>query len=320
MPAPPRIASLLPSATEMVCALGAGEQLVGVSHECDFPPQAVGRTVLTSSKVHLRPRSAEIDADIRALLKAALAVYDIDEARLAAARPDVIVTQDLCDVCAVSLDDVVAAARRLCSPDVRIVNLRPLRLADIWADIRRLATALGREREAEALLADMDARVAAVQARAAALLAGGAPRRRVLTIEWLDPVMVGGTWMPELVELAGGTALVTQPGDHAPTLTPAQLAALDPAPDVVVLKPCGFDLARTVREAGTLEALLAAMPWPAVRRGETWIADGNAYFNRPGPRIVDSLEILAACVHPQEFADLGARHAAGFRRFGVRRT
>ena len=127
---PPRVASLLPSATEMVCALGAGDQLVGVSHECDFPRQAVGRPVLTSSKVRLSPRSGQIDRDIRTLLKDALAVYDIDEERLAQARPDVIVTQDLCDVCAVSLDDVVAAAKALCSPDVRIVNLRPLRLAE----------------------------------------------------------------------------------------------------------------------------------------------------------------------------------------------
>ncbi len=315
-----RIASLLPSATEMVCALGAGDQLVGVSHECDFPRQAVGRPVLTSSKVRLSPRSAQIDRDIRTLLKDALAVYDIDEARLAQAKPDVIVTQDLCDVCAVSLDDVVAAAKKLCSPDVRIVNLRPLRLADIWADIRRVGAALGREQQAEALLSQMDARVAEVKRRADEHLRRGGTRRRVLTIEWLDPPMVGGTWMPELAELAGGTALVTRPGDHAPTLSPADLALLDPAPDVVVVKPCGFDLARTVAEADELAALLAPMRWPAVQRGEVWIADGNAFFNRPGPRIVDSLEILAACLHPDVFGDLGARHAGAFRRFGVRRA
>jgi iron complex transport system substrate-binding protein len=316
---PPRIASLLPSATERVCALGAGEQLVGVSHECDFPRQAVGRPVLTRSKVRPSPRSGQIDRDIRALLKDALAVYDIDEERLAQARPDVIVTQDLCDVCAVSLDDVVAAAKTLCSPGVRIVNLRPLRLADIWADIRRVGSALGREPEAEALLAQMDARVEHVRRRAAEHLQRGGTRRRVLTIEWLDPPMVGGTWMPELAELAGGEALVTRPGDRAPTLSPADLALLDPAPDVVLVKPCGFDLARTVAEADELAALLAPMRWPALARGEVWIADGNAYFNRPGPRIVDSLEILAACLHPDAFGDLAQRHAGAFRRFGVRR-
>ncbi|HEX5008938.1 MAG TPA: cobalamin-binding protein [Planctomycetota bacterium] len=313
-----RIVSLLPSATEMVCAVGAESELVGVSHECDWPPSVVGRPVLTSSKVHLAPRSGQIDRDIRALLKDALAVYDIDEAKLAAARPDVIVTQDLCDVCAVSLADVVAAAKKLCRPDVRVVNLRPLRLADIWADIRRVGEALGREREAEAVLADMDRRVADVKRRADAYLAGGAARRNVLTIEWLDPVMVGGTWMPELVELAGGRALVTQAGDHAPTLTREQLAALQPAPDVVVVKPCGFPLDRTAQEADVLQALLAPRPWPAVANGEVWIADGNAFFNRPGPRIVDSLEIMAACVHPRAFADLAARHAGSFRKFGPR--
>jgi iron complex transport system substrate-binding protein len=297
----------------MVCALGCEDQLVGVSHECDWPVSVVGRTVLTSSKVSLSPVSGAIDRDIRAVLKDALGVYDIDEAGLAAANPDVIVTQDLCDVCAVSLDDVIEAAKKLTNPDVKIVNLRPMKLADIWADIRRLGAALHRELAAEAVLADMDRRVASVRERAAALDA----RPNVLTIEWIDPPMVGGTWMPELVEIAGGSALVTKPGDHAPTLTREQLEQLDPAPDVVVIKPCGFPLARTIDEADTLGELLAGLPWPAIANEQVWIADGNAYFNRPGPRIVDSLEILAACMHPGAFVDLAERYAGAFRRFGV---
>jgi iron complex transport system substrate-binding protein len=130
--------------------------------------------------------------------------------------------------------------------------------------------------------------------------------------------MVGGTWMPELVELAGGRALVTKAGDHAPTLTSEQLAALNPPPDVVMVKPCGFPLARTLEEVDTLERLLAGKPWPAIASGRVWIADGNAFFNRPGPRIVDSLEILAACVWPDVFADLARNHAGSFRKFGVR--
>ena len=315
-----RIASLLPSATEMVCALGAESELVGVSHECDWPPTVVGRAVLTTSKIKVLAKSGEIDRDVRSLLKNALAVYDIDDGALAQAAPDVIVTQDLCDVCAVSFDDVVAAARRVARADVRIVNLHPTVLADIWADIRKVAEALGREREAAAVLADMDRRVAHVKQRAATWLArrGASAPPNVLTVEWIDPVMVGGTWMPELVTLAGGRPLVTEPGQHAPTLTSQQLRALDPAPDVVVVKPCGFPLERLVQEAATLEALLGPLPWPAVREGRVWIADGNAYFNRPGPRIVDSLEILAACVHPEAFADLAAHHAGAFRRFAVR--
>jgi len=310
----PRVASLLPSATEMVCALGCEEQLVGVSHECDWPASVVGTRVLTSSKVMQSPSSGTIDRDIRNVLKDALGVYDIDEAGLAEANPDVIVTQDLCDVCAVSFEDVVEAAKKLTNPDVAIVNLRPMKLADIWDDIRRVGAALKRDLAAEALLAQMDTRVAAVRARAAALDA----RPNVLTIEWLDPPMLGGTWMPELVEIAGGRALVTKPGDHAPTVTREQLQALDPAPDVVVIKPCGFPLSRTIDEAGALNALLAGLPWPALRNGAVWIADGNAYFNRPGPRIVDSLEILAACVHPEALGDLGEPYAGAFRRFGVR--
>jgi iron complex transport system substrate-binding protein len=137
----------------------------------------------------------------------------------------------------------------------------------------------------------------------------------VLTIEWIDPVMIGGTWMPELVELAGGRALVTQPGDHAPTLTLDELRALDPAPDVVVIKPCGFTLERTLREISTLRNLIASVDWPAVRTGSIWIADGNAYFNRPGPRIADSLEIMAACIHPETFPDFARQYAHAFVRF-----
>jgi iron complex transport system substrate-binding protein len=303
-----RIVSLLPSATEMVCAVGCEDELVGVSHECDWPRSVVGKPVLTSSKVPVTGTSGEIDADVRSVIRAALAVYDIDEQGLAAANPDVIVTQDLCDVCAVSFDDVVAATARLTRDDVRIINLHPMRLADIWADIRKVGEALGRAEAAATVLGDMDARVEAVRSRAAALHS----RPAVLTVEWIDPVMVGGTWMPELVALAGGVPLVTKPGDHAPTLDDAQLDALDPAPDVVIVKPCGFGLERTRGELDALRELLASRPWPALGTGRVWVADGNAYFNRPGPRIVDSLEILAACVHPEAFEDLAEQHADAF--------
>lgn len=310
----PRIVSLLPSATEMVCAVGMEGALVGVSHECDWPRSVAGRPVLTAPRVSVEARSGQIDRDVRAVLRDALAVYVIDEAALAGARPDVIVTQDLCDVCAVSYDDVVAAARRLANPAVNIVSLHPSRLHDIWNDIRRVGAALARAREAESCLVEMDARVAGVRTRAS-----GLPRRpSVLMIEWLDPPMVGGTWMPELVELAGGHALVTGPGDPAPTLTPAELAELRPAPDVVVVTPCGFTLERTRRELDVLYRWLIPLDWPAVRDSSVWVADGNAFFNRPGPRIVDSLEILAACIHPDVFPDFARRHAGSFLRLDLR--
>jgi iron complex transport system substrate-binding protein len=178
----------------------------------------------------------------------------------------------------------------------------------VWADVRRVGGALGRAERGDAVAARLAQRVAELGAVAARI----GRRPRVLTIEWLDPVMVGGTWMPELVELAGGTPLVTEPGQHAPTLGPDELAALDP--EVVLIKPCGYDLARTRAELALIPTHLPLERWPAAR---VFVADGNAYFNRPGPRLVESLEILAACVHPQAFGGLARRHATALRRLGA---
>ncbi len=282
-----RVVSLLPSATELVCAVGARDTLVGVSHECDHPASVVGLPTLTRCRTSLGRESLAIDRSIRNLLEKTVAVYEVDVDALAALRPDIIVTQDLCDVCAVSYDDVCAAARTLGNPDLVIVNLHPTVLADIWEDLRKVGRALGRD--PEPALAELLARVDVVRARAQ-----GLPRPRVLTIEWLEPVMVGGTWMPELVSLAGGEPMVTAPGQHAPTLSDAALSELDP--EVVLIKPCGFDVARTMEERARVQALAEMFP-----KARTWVADGNAYFNRPGPRIVESLEILASAVHPEVF-------------------
>jgi iron complex transport system substrate-binding protein len=284
-----RIVSLLPSATEHVCALGGRGDLVGVSHECDFPAEVVGLPILTRCRTSLGKDSLAIDRSVRNMLEKAAAVYDVDVDALRAARPDVIVTQDLCDVCAVSYDDVCAAARTLGNPDVRIVNLHPTRLADISADLRKVGAAIGRD--AEGAVALMEARMERVRGRAFLL-----DRPRVLTIEWLEPVMIGGTWMPELVTMAGGAPLVTQAGDHAPTLSDAALRELDP--EVVLLKPCGFDVSRTMAERDRVHGLRAIFP-----RARVYVADGSAYFNRPGPRIADSLEILASAIHPEVFGE-----------------
>lgn len=311
----PRVVSLLPSATEIVHAVGAGPCLVGVSHECDFPEGARGLPVLTSSRVRTAGSSGSIDRGVRAVLRSALTVYDIDTAALRAARPDVIVTQDLCDVCAVSLADVQAAAERVLGSGVRIVNLHPTRLAEIFEDIGSVAGALGRSERGAAVVSGLRERVRSIEQRATAT----GTRPRVLTIEWIDPVMVGGTWMPELVALAGGEPLVTRAGQHAPTLGHDALRALEPAPDVVLVKPCGFELPRTLAELERDHAWLADMPWEAVRAGRVFAADGNAFFNRPGPRIVESLEILAACVHPDAFADFAREHAASFVRLDLAR-
>ena len=301
-----RIASLLPSATEIVCALGARKELVGRSHECDFPHGIDEVPVLTAARIGPSDSSRAIDAAVRAVLTDALAIYRIHLDRLREARPDVIVTQDLCDVCAVSLSDVRAAVARLAQQDVAIVTLHPTRLPEIWQDILRVATSIGREAIGRDLVANLEARVAAIARRAAAT----GERPRVVTIEWIAPVMIGGMWMPELVSLAGGSPLVTVAGERAPTLDAPRLAALDP--DVVVVKPCGFALPRTLDEVDVVRDAL-----PRTWRARTYVADGNAYFNRPGPRIVESLEILAACVHPEAFPDFAEKHAANFTRLAV---
>jgi iron complex transport system substrate-binding protein len=298
------VASLLPSATEIVCAVGAANDLVGISHECDFPASVSHLPALTRARLRPARTSRDIDRAVRSVLEDALAVYEIDLPRLQALQPDVIVTQDLCDVCAVSFADVCAAAASLLSPHVSIVNLHPSRLDDIWADIARVAAVLGRRAEGAAAVRSLKARCAGIARRAHA----GPRRPRALSIEWLDPVMLGGMWMPELIEQAGGVALVTRPGDHAPTWTTDALRAL--APDVVLVAPCGFALDRTLAELSLLPAALPWTSWPAVAEGRVYIADGSAYFNRPGPRIVESLEILSACLHPEAFADVRARHVA----------
>ena len=302
-----RVASLLPSATEIVCALGARDELVGVSHECDHPPGVESVTVLTRPRVALPRGSRAVDRTVREIVRDALGVYEIDLERLREARPEVVVTQDLCDVCAVSIDDVHRGLAEISCRGVEVVSLRPTRLADVWADVRRVGRALDRAGRGEELASSLERRAARIGERAAGL----GTRPSVLTIEWLDPVMIGGMWMPELVTLSGGAPLVTEPGQHAPTLTRDELARLDP--DVVLIKPCGYDLART---SGELELLRSNLPWEswtAARAGRVYVADGNAYFNRPGPRLVESLEILAACVHPGAFPELRRKHAASVR-------
>ncbi len=290
-----RIVSLLPSATEIVCALGAADALVGISHECDFPAAIRDRPVLTRSRI-ADGTSREIDEAVRSVIASALSMYAVDDARLAALAPDVIVTQDLCEVCAVSLDDVRAAVARLAHrDDVAIVSLSPTRLADVLGDLERVGAQIGRGDEARTVRAVLEERIAAIARRAPPA------RPRVITLEWLEPLMIGGLWMPELVELAGGIAVGATAGAPAPTITRDALTAL--APDVIVVKPCGFSFARALAEYA-----------PLATTARVYITDGNAFFNRPGPRLVESLEILAACVHPEQFADLAARHAAVIAR------
>jgi iron complex transport system substrate-binding protein len=279
-----RIVSLIASSTEMVCALGAGAQLVGRSHECDFPDWVRSLPVVTEPKLDVDGTSYEIDARVKAILQEGLSVYRVHADVLDELAPDVIVTQAHCVVCAVSVADVEEAVHKLVRSRPRIVALEPNRLADVWTDLGRVATAIGRVDEGRALRAALRARMEEVAAHASAAKA----RPRVACVEWIEPLMAAGNWMPELVALAGGENLFGTVGAHSPWLSWADLVLA--RPDVVVITPCGFDLARTRAELG-------AHDWASLG-ARVVLADGNAYFNRPGPRLVESLEILAEIFHP----------------------
>ena len=288
----PRIASLVPSATEIVAALGHAGSIVARSHECDWPPEVAQAPACTRARIDARQPSGAIHEEVGKLLSAALSLYDLDTEVLRAARPSHIVTQDQCEVCAVGLSEVEAAAAEFLEAPVEIVSLAPMRLGDIWDDIARVGAALGVD--ATPVREGLRERVAAIAERTKAL-----PPRRVVTVEWTDPPMSAGNWVPEIVALAGGIDAFGASGENAPFVEIAQVQAADP--DAIVLMPCGYDLPRTVDDG---RALLADPAWErlrAVQAGAVYATDGNAYFNRPGPRLVESLEILAEILHPAHF-------------------
>ncbi len=303
----PRIVSLLASATEIVCALGLGPHLVARSHECDEPPEVRALPCVSEACLDPTRPSGEIDRQVKDRLRRALSLYRVDTDALGALRPDVIVTQTQCEVCAVSLGDVERALAEWAGSQPRLVSLRPNALADIWADIRRLAEALGVPARGEALVADLEGRMAALAQRAR-----GLPERpRVACVEWIDPLMAGGHWMPELVDRAGGQDVLARPGAHSAQIALRDLVAADP--QVILVAPCGFDIARTRREMAAVSAQPDWAGLGAVRAGRVYLADGNRYFNRPGPRLAESLEILAEILHPGAF-DF-AREGRGWVRF-----
>ena len=291
----PRIVSLIASATEIVHALGFGEDLVGRSHECDFPLEVLRLPAVSRPSFPTAGSSRTIDLAVKERLAMALSIYEVDAELLRTLAPDVIITQTQCEVCAVTPADVERAVCRLTERPAKIVALEPNRLGDVWDDIRRVAEALGAPDRGETLVGALRARVLAVAVRAGTL----APKPTVADIEWIDPLMSAGNWMPELVEMAGGVNLFGEAGKHSPWLTWEAVVAKDP--EVLVVSPCGFGLARTMEEM----PLLTARPeWPALRavkEGRVYVVDGNAYFHRPGPRLVDSLEILAEILHPERF-------------------
>lgn len=287
-----RVASLIASSTELVVALGQGEALVARSHECDHPAWVRRLPQVTAARVDASASSAEIDRQVRRQVETSLSVYSVDAAALQALRPDVILTQMQCEVCAVSERDVAAALAGWVGERPRVVSLSPQSLADVLADVERVGEALGVAERGRALARQLRARIDEVAARVA-----GRPRRRVVLLEWLDPIMTAGNWMPELAALAGGDDPFGRPGEHAPYATWEQVRAADP--EVVVALPCGFDLARTRQEMAAMTARPGWSDLQAVREGRVAVCDGNAFFNRPGPRLVESLEALAEVLHPE---------------------
>jgi iron complex transport system substrate-binding protein len=284
---PLRIATLLPAATEIVCALGLRSSLVGRSHECDFPADVLDLPVLTKARVDSSLPSARLDAEVKRLLEARLPLYEVDAVQLAALQPDVIVTQEACEVCAVSYDQVVAATAGF-SEQPRIVSLGPGSLADVLADIRGVAAACGTAAAGAALVSSLNTRLAAA-GRAPHLESRSALRPRVAVVEWLDPPMLAGHWTHDVIAAAGALPLGPGPGQPSVYASWEEIAAL--APDAVVVAPCGFDLERTCREAEPLKQRLLGLA-PRVL-----LLDGNALINRPGPRLVDAAELIGDWLH-----------------------
>lgn len=286
--------TLIASATEIVCALGLEDQLVGRSHECDFPPSVKRLPVCTEPRFNVEGTSREIDERVKQTLQDEISVYRVFEDRLRELRPDVIVTQSHCAVCAVSETDVGRALGGWPGPKPRVISLQPQNLDDVWVSIQAVADALDVADKGKTVVRRLRERIDAIGVKAAPLA-----KPTVACLEWLDPLMAGGNWAPELVALAGGVNLFGVAGRHSPWMSWDDLALRDP--DVVIALPCGFDLARTVAEMKQLETHAMWSGLRAVRAGRVYATDGNQYFNRPGPRLVESLEILAEILHPEEF-------------------
>jgi iron complex transport system substrate-binding protein len=295
-----RIVSLLASATEMINELGCLDQLVGRSHECDYPPEVLALPVVSKVQIDIETSSANIDTQIRQLAQAvlspanaavkALSIYTIDIELLQALQPDIIFTQTQCEVCAVSERDVVQAVQQLTGLQPRIVSLAPYWLRDVWNDVLQVGEALGRREEAQQLVNSYMKSLHELQERTSSF--GETPR--VVVLEWLDPLMAAGNWTPELVSYAGGEHVLSQVGLHSSWLNWQELQQADP--DVIVLSPCGYSIERTMQDVPLLQQHPEWQTMRAVQNGRVYIIDGNQYLNRSGPRLVDSAKFLARVI------------------------
>lgn len=304
-----KIVSLLPSATEIICALGLEGNLVGRSHECDFPETVKHLPVCTEANFPDGLSSAAIDVKVKELLVDALSVYTVKREQIKQLAPDVIITQDQCEVCAVSLADVELALDNYLDKKARIISLRPNSLDDIFNDIASIADALGVQQAGADLLELLTERVDIIKHK----LKFADSKPTVACIEWLDPLMVSGNWVPGLVSIAGGTPVLAQDGKRSPYVIWDDIRLQ--APEIIVVMPCGFSIERTLKEIDVLMQLPGFADLKAVKNNQLYIADGNQYFNRPGPRTVDSIEILAEIIRPKQFAF--GYEGEGWIRFGL---
>jgi iron complex transport system substrate-binding protein len=290
-----RVCSLLPGATEIAFALGLGDDVVGVTHECDYPAEARQKPVVVHGLIDSnRMTSLEIDRWVGERLGSNQGLYLLDEERLREAAPDVILTQGLCDVCAIDYNEVVAASETLAKKP-KIVSLTPNCLTDVLDDVARVGEATGQRHIAERVVEELEQRISSVREQAATSSA----RPRVACLEWFDPIYLAGHWVPEMIEIAGAEDVLGRRGE--PSEKVEWQSIRESTPEIIVLMPCGFDVPRTLREAGVLERLEGWHDLPAVKAGKVFAVNGHAFFSRPGPRLVDGLEILAHIIHPQIF-------------------
>ena len=289
-----KILSLIASSTEIIHALGCGDQLVGRSHECDYPSEVLSLPHCTKPRFNVDGSSREIDDRVKSTLKSALSVYEVDEVLLADMNPDIIITQSQCEVCAVSLKDIEKAVRKIISKGPRVVSLEPNSLSDIWSDIKKVSEAVNVQERGQKLIQELQNRILDLKS-----LIKDESSNSVACIEWIDPLMAAGNWVPELVELAGGKNLFGEAGKHSPWMSFEELCERDP--DVIAVMPCGYGIEKTRQE---MDVLIRKTNWrslKAVKNNQVYLTDGNQYFNRPGPRIIESLEILIEILYDQKY-------------------
>ncbi len=297
-----RIVSLLPSATEIVCAIGLGDELVGVTHECDWPPEVIGKPVMTRSVHDLEDaRSRDIHRLVTASMHGGSSLYALDEEALAAADPDLILTQELCRVCAVSYREVNEVARAI-DADITVISLEPTSIEGILHSITTVGAMTEAEDDAIDLVESMRERLGVVEAKVASRREGGRPPIRVASLEWLDPPFAAGHWVPEQVRRAGGWDVLGAEGDRSSETSWDAVAEVDP--EVLILMPCGFHLRETVDEWAQTPRPAWYRDLPAVRSGQVFAVDGSSYFSRPGPRVIDGIELLAEILDPDGFEDV----------------